>query len=75
MNCSYTLVSNKDFIFHAGTLNKNNKILSNGGRVLNFVSLSESFKNSRKKIVSLIKNLNWDSGFFRKDIGHKVIEK
>ena len=42
-------LSNKDFIFHAGTLNKNNKILSNGGRVLNFVSLSESFKNSRKR--------------------------
>ena len=43
--------------------------------MLNFVSLSESFKNSRKKIVSLIKHLNWDSGFLRKHIGHKVIEK
>ena len=74
-NLNKISLSNKDFIFHAGTLYKNNKILSNGGRVLNFVSLSESFKNSRKNIVSLIKNLNWDSGFFRKDIGHKVIEK
>ena len=68
-------LSDKDFIFHAGTLNKNNKILSNGGRVLNFVSLSENFKNSREKVISFIKKLNWDNGFFRKDIGHKVIEK
>ena len=45
-------LSDKDFIFHAGTLNKNNKILSNGGRVLNFVSLSENFKNSREKSES-----------------------
>ncbi len=68
-------LSNKDFIFHAGTLKKNNKIVSNGGRVLNFVNLSKSFKNSRKKIISLIRILKWTSGFFRKDIGYKVIKK
>jgi len=68
-------LSNKDFIFHAGTLKKNNKIISNGGRVLNFVNLSQNFKKSREKIISLIRSLNWTGGFFRKDIGHKVIKK
>jgi len=68
-------LSHRDFIFHAGTSINEDKILSNGGRVLNFVTLSESFNDSRKKIISFIKTLNWSQGHFRKDIGHKVIDK
>jgi phosphoribosylamine--glycine ligase len=64
-----------DFIFHAGTKKIDNKIYSNGGRVINFVSLSSNFKHSRDKVLNLIKNLNWTGGFFRKDIGHKVIDE
>ena len=65
----------ESFIFHAGTEKINNKIYSNGGRVINFVNLSSSFKESRDKVLNLIKNLNWTGGFYRKDIGHKVIDK
>jgi phosphoribosylamine--glycine ligase len=64
-----------DFIYHAGTKKINDKIYSNGGRVMNFVSLSSSFKESRNRIYSHIKALNWNSGFFRKDIGYKVINE
>jgi len=64
-----------DYFFHAGTKKINNKIYSNGGRVINFVSLSPNFKNSRDKAINLIKNLNWKDGFYRKDIGHKVIDE
>ena len=64
-----------DYFFHAGTKKINNKVYSNGGRVINFVSLSSNFKNSRDKAISLIKNLNWKDGFYRKDIGHKVIDE
>ena len=66
--------SNGDFIYHAGTKRIKNKVYSNGGRVLNFVSLSNNFEESRNKSMSLIKNLNWENGFFRKDIGYKVID-
>jgi len=64
-----------DYVFHAGTKKINDKVYSNGGRVINFVSLSSNFKNSRDKTISLIKNLNWKEGFYRKDIGHKVIDE
>ena len=64
-----------DFIFHAGTKKIENKIYSNGGRVINFVSLSSNFKESRDKIFHHINKLNWSGGFFRKDIGHKVIDE
>ena len=68
-------LSKNDFIFHAGTEKIENKIYSNGGRVISFVNLSSSFKESREKVLSLINNLNWNEGFFRKDIGHKVIDE
>ena len=49
-------------------------MVSNGGRVLNFVVKSNSFKESREIIINQIKNLNWEDGFYRKDIGFKVID-
>jgi phosphoribosylamine--glycine ligase len=64
-----------DFIYHAGTKKNENKIYSNGGRVINFVSLSSNFKESRDKIFNHINKLNWSGGFFRKDIGYKVIDE
>ena len=67
-------LKNNEYIFHAGTKKNLNKIFSNGGRVLNFVIRSENFKKSREKIIKLINQLNWSNGFFRKDIGYKVIE-
>ncbi len=74
-NLNNLKLDNNNFIFHAGTKKIGNEIFSNGGRVLNFVSLSDSFKNSREKAISLINQLNWGNGFFRKDIGFKIIDK
>ena len=64
-----------EFIYHAGTRKREGKVYSNGGRVINFVCLSSDFKESRNKIFNLINLLNWTGGFFRKDIGYKVIDK
>ena len=62
-----------DYLFHAGTKKKDNKIIVNGGRVLNFVSVSNDFKTSREKVHKIIEKVNWTDGFYRKDIGYKVI--
>ena len=64
-----------EYCYHAGTAKNEGKIYAIGGRVLNFVCLSEDFSKARTKIFDLIKLLNWDGGFFRKDIGYKVIDK
>ena len=61
-------------IFHAGTLKTKTGIVSNGGRVLNFVSTSNDFQKCRKEAINLIRKLNWTNGFFRSDIGNKVIK-
>ena len=67
-----SLLENQN-IFHAGTLKTKTGIVSNGGRVLNFVSTSDNFSKSRDEAINLIKKLNWENGYFRRDIGHKVI--
>ena len=67
-------LTKKDFLYHAGTISKNGNIFSNGGRVLNITSTGNSYFYVRKKIISIIKRLNWKDGFFRKDIGWKVIK-
>ncbi len=62
------------FIFHAGTKIFNNIILSNGGRVLNIVTRSNNFKSARESSIKLLNEINWENGFYRKDIGYKVIQ-
>jgi len=60
--------------FHAGTIKELGKIMSIGGRVLNFVCIADNFNEARKNAIDNINILNWDKGFYRKDIGYKVID-
>ena len=63
-----------EIIIEAGEL-IDEKIYAIGGRVLNFVCLSENFSLSRTQIIDSIKSLNWNGGFYRKDIAYKVINE
>ncbi len=72
-NLTTLTISKNEFIFHAGTKIIENKIYSNGGRVLNFVVLSDDFEKSRNRALELIKKVNWSNGFCRNDIGFKAI--
>ena len=74
-NINKIKISKSDYIYHAGTKYKKNQLLSNGGRVLNITSTGNNFFKIRKKIIKIIKKLNWKSGFYRKDIGWKIINK
>ena len=62
-------------IFHAGTYEKNNKIFSNGGRVLNITSVANNLLEARNKSLNNLEKINWDDGFFRKDIGWRAVKK
>jgi len=70
-----TKLGDNEYCFHAGTSLVDEKIYATGGRVLNFVCLSENFSLARTQIINSIKSLNWDGGFYRKDIGYKVISE
>ena len=64
----------KNFIYHAGTKLENGSLLSNGGRVLNVSGIGKNFLKIRQKIILILKKINWKDGFFRKDIGWRVIK-
>ena len=68
-------LSKKDFIYHAGTKISGGELRSNGGRVLNVTSIGKNFLKIRNKILTNIKKLKWNYGFYRRDIGWKVINK
>ena len=73
-NLSEIKLNSDEYLFHAGTIKKNNKLYAIGGRVLNFVTTSENFHSAKKSIHKNLEKLEWSGGFYRKDIGHKVIE-
>ena len=65
----------KEYCYHASTTISKKQIYAIGGRVLNFVCLSENFLEARAKIINSINSIRWDHGFYRKDIGYKVIDE
>ena len=56
-------------VFHAGTKIENNKVVTNGGRVLAITSYGNSFEEALKKSYQNIEELHFDKMYFRKDIG------
>ena len=72
-NLPKVIMDKNNQIFHAGTYEKNNKTYSCGGRVLNITSLSKSLSEARNKSLNNINKINWSDGFFRKDIGWRII--
>ena len=74
-NLSKIKLDQDEYLFHAGTINNENRVFAVGGRVLNFISLSENLTSAREKVINKIDKLNWDEGFYRKDIGYKVIDE
>ena len=73
-NLNEIKLSKNDQIYHAGTKYINNEIVSNGGRVLNITSTGKNFFKIRNRIIKIIKKIGWKAGFYRKDIGWKVIK-
>jgi phosphoribosylamine--glycine ligase len=55
--------------FHAGTKEIDNKIVTNGGRVLAITSIDNSFKDAISKSMLEAEKINFEGKNYRKDIG------
>ena len=62
-------------IFHAGTYEKENKVFSFGGRVLNITAAADNLEKARDIALIRLNKINWSDGFFRRDIGWRIIKK
>ena len=59
----------QELVFQAGTLKKNNKIVTNGGRVFSSTAVGSSIKIALSKAYKNLKKIKFKGMYFRKDIG------
>jgi phosphoribosylamine--glycine ligase len=61
------------YIFHAGTIYKDNKLLTSGGRVLAVTALGNSVKEAQSKVYEVINTVKFNGAQYRKDIGYRAL--
>ena len=61
------------YIFHAGTVYKDNKLLTSGGRVLAVTALGDSVKEAQSRVYEAINTVKFDGAQYRKDIGFRAL--
>ncbi len=62
-------------VFHAGTAEKDGKIVTNGGRVLCAVALGDTVTQAQAEAYKLVKQISWNNVYYRTDIGHRAISR
>jgi phosphoribosylamine---glycine ligase len=62
-------------IFHAGTRKQGERIVSNGGRVLNVCALGPSVKDAQTRAYAAVDRIRWPGGFCRRDIGWRAVAR
>ncbi len=60
---------NESLVFHAGTIEKEGKIFTNGGRVLAITSFGNTISQAREKSYKNASIIDFEGKFYRKDIG------
>lgn len=62
-------------IFHAGTKADGDRILANGGRVLNISATGKTVREAQSRAYEAIARIKWPGGFYRRDIGWRAVER
>lgn len=60
-------------VFHAGTIIKEHKVVTNGGRVLAVTAFGDTIEEALEKTYKSIAKIKYDKMNFRKDIGFDVV--
>ena len=64
-------ISSDAFVFHAGTKKQDDKIKSNGGRVLGVTALGSSLEDAINNAYDACNHIHWTNKYHRTDIGKK----
>jgi len=62
-------------IFHAGTKADGDRILANGGRVLDVSAIGKTVREAQARAYEAIARIRWPEGFYRHDIGWRAVER
>jgi phosphoribosylamine--glycine ligase len=60
-------------VFHAGTVPKDGKTLTAGGRVLCVTALADTVKQAQVRAYEVAQGIRFDGAQYRKDIGHRAV--
>ncbi|MGK0326274.1 MAG: phosphoribosylamine--glycine ligase, partial [Polaribacter sp.] len=63
----------ESIVFHAGTTIKDNKVVTNGGRVMAITSFGNTIDEALEKSYNSINKIHFDKINFRKDIGFDLV--
>ena len=63
----------ESFVFHAGTTIKDDKVVTNGGRVMAITSFGETIEEALEKSYKSIDKIHFDKMNYRKDIGFDLV--
>lgn len=69
-----TINDNDVKVFHAGTKLNDDKLVTNGGRVLAVTALGDSVNEAQEKAYQNAEKIHWPNVYFRTDIGHKALD-
>ena len=69
-------IDDEVIVYHAGTKREENKILTNGGRVLGVTSVikNQNLKLAQQKAYEAINKISFDGMNYRKDIAEKAFK-
>lgn len=67
--------SDNQKLFHAGTIERNGEIVTNGGRVLCATALGDTISEAQSTAYKLVNEVNWENMYFRKDIAYRAIAR
>ncbi|MEO5804952.1 phosphoribosylamine--glycine ligase [Devosia sp.] len=70
-----TLDSETIQVFHAGTRRDGERLLANGGRVLNITALGSTVEEAKNRAYAALARIDWPEGFARTDIGWRAIAR
>ncbi|MGZ5662145.1 MAG: phosphoribosylamine--glycine ligase [Usitatibacter sp.] len=60
-------------VFHAGTIEKDGKVVTNGGRVLCVTALGDSVRQAQRAAYDAIGAIHFDGMQYRTDIGYRAV--
>ena len=62
-------------VFHAGTAEKDGRVVSSGGRVLGVTAIGHTLQGAIDKAYLAVGKISWQDCYYRKDIGQKALRR
>ena len=62
-------------VFHAGTRERNGRVVTDGGRVLCVTALGETVREAQGRAYQAVESIRWKDAFYRRDIGSRAIDR